>query len=85
VVFFAGLTVCIALLGQFALGISFLYGVAVSASITVALTMLASLMLLPALLGFFGAKVLSCRQRSAMRTTGPVAEEVTGFWWRSYC
>ncbi len=35
-VFFAGLTVCIALLGQFALGLSFLYGVAVSAAVTVA-------------------------------------------------
>jgi putative drug exporter of the RND superfamily len=81
-VFFAGLTVCIALLGQFALGVSFLYGVAVSAAITVALTMLASLTLLPALLGFFGNKVLSRRQRAQMRATGPVAEEVTGFWRR---
>ena len=54
-VFFAGLTVCIALLGQFALGLSFLYGVAVSATVTVLLTMLSSLTLLPALLGFVGA------------------------------
>ena len=66
-VFFAGITVCIALLGQFALGVSFLYGVAVSAAITVALTMLASLTLLPALLGFLGMKVLSRRQRAALR------------------
>ena len=50
-VFFAGITVCIALLGQFLLGISFLYGIALSAAITVALTMLASLTLLPALSG----------------------------------
>lgn len=81
-VFFAGITVCIALLGQFALGISFLYGVAVSASITVALTMAASLTLLPALLGFFGTKVLSRRQRATLEASGPVAEEVTGFWRR---
>jgi RND superfamily putative drug exporter len=81
-VFFAGITVCIALLGQFALGISFLYGIAVSAAITVALTMLGSLTLLPALLGFFGMKVLSRRQRAEMQATGPVAEEVTGFWRR---
>ena len=81
-VFFAGITVCIALLGQFALGISFLYGIAVSAAITVALTMVASLTLLPALLGFLGMKVLSRRQRAAMRETGPVAEEVTGLWRR---
>jgi putative drug exporter of the RND superfamily len=81
-VLFAGITVCIALLGQFALGVSFLYGVAVSAAITVALTMLASLTLLPALLGFLGPKVLSRRQRARLRVTGPVAEEVAGFWYR---
>jgi putative drug exporter of the RND superfamily len=81
-VFFAGITVCIALLGQFALGVSFLYGVAVSAAITVALTMVASLTLLPALLGFFGMKVLSRRERARLRASGPVAEEVTGVWRR---
>jgi RND superfamily putative drug exporter len=81
-VFFAGITVCIALLGQFALGVSFLYGIAVCAAITVALTMLASLTLLPALLGFFGLKVLSRRQRAKIQTSGPVAEEAAGFWYR---
>lgn len=81
-VFFAGLTVCIALLGQFALGVSFLYGVAVSASITVALTMLASLTLLPALLGFFGRRVLSRRERARLAATGPVGEKPQGFWYR---
>jgi RND superfamily putative drug exporter len=81
-VFFAGITVCIALLGQFALGVSFLYGVAVSASVTVALTMLASLTLLPAMLGFFGMHVLSRKQRKALAASGPVAEDVTGVWRR---
>jgi RND superfamily putative drug exporter len=81
-VFFAGITVCIALLGQFALGVSFLYGIAVSAALTVALTMLASLTLLPALLGFFGKRVFSRRQRTRMTATGAVSEEVTGFWKR---
>jgi RND superfamily putative drug exporter len=81
-VFFAGITVCIALLGQFALGVSFLYGVAVSAAITVALTMLSALTLLPALLGFFGMKVLSRKQRAQLIASGPVAEEVVGFWRR---
>ena len=81
-VLFAGITVCIALLGQFALGVSFLYGVAVSAAITVALTMLASLTLLPALLGFFGMKVLSRHQRARLREPDRLAEEVTGFWRR---
>ena len=35
-VLFAGITVCIALLGMFALGVSFLYGVAIAAAIAVA-------------------------------------------------
>jgi len=82
-VFFAGITVCIALLGQFALGVSFLYGVAVSSAVTVAMTMLASLTLLPALLSLFGLHVLSRRERRKLQATGPVAEEVTtGFWHR---
>jgi RND superfamily putative drug exporter len=65
-VFFAGITVCIALLGMFALGVSFLYGVAIAASIAVAFTVLAALTLLPAFLGFFGDRVLTRRQRRAL-------------------
>ena len=64
-VLFAGLTVCIALMGMFALGIGFLYGVAIAASITVLLTVISALTLLPALLGFFGARVL--RRNGAAR------------------
>jgi len=82
-VFFAGLTVAIALLGQFALGESFLDGAAVAATVTVALTMLASLTLLPALLGFIGPKVLSRRERRRISQSGPVAEAVSsGLWYR---
>ena len=81
-VFFAGITVCIALLGQFALGVSFLYGVAIGASITVAFTMLAALTLLPALLGFVGDKALSRRERRHLAGEGPISEEVAGFWYR---
>ncbi len=84
-VFFAGLTVCIALLGQFALGLSFLYGLAVSSSLTVLLTMLASITLLPSLLGFFGTKVLSRRQRARLRSEGPVDESLSGLWYRWSC
>jgi RND superfamily putative drug exporter len=62
-VMFAGITVCIALLGMFALGVSFLYGVAIAASIAVLFTVFASLTLLPALLGFFGARVLGRKAR----------------------
>jgi putative drug exporter of the RND superfamily len=56
-VVFAGLTVVIALLGMFALGVSFLYGLAIAASVAVLLVLAASITLLPALLGFFGRRV----------------------------
>ena len=65
-VLFAGLIVCIAMLGMFALGVSFLYGVAVAAAIAVAFTVLSALTLLPALLGFFGRLVLRRRERRAL-------------------
>ncbi len=81
-VLLAGLTVCIALLGQFALGVSFLYGLSVSSAIAVALTMATSLTFLPAMLGFLGPKVLSRRERAALATNGPASTEGGGFWLR---
>jgi RND superfamily putative drug exporter len=65
-VMFAGITVCIALLGMFTLGVSFLYGVAIAAAIAVLCTVITALTLLPALIGFFGVRVLSRRQRKAL-------------------
>jgi putative drug exporter of the RND superfamily len=78
-VFFAGITVCIAMLGMFALGISFLYGVAVSGALVVALTMLASLTVLPAMLGFIGMKALRPKDRARLATDGFVLTP-PGFW-----
>ena len=46
----AGSTVVIALLGMFATGVAFMYGLAIAAVIAVLLTLVASLTLLPALL-----------------------------------
>ena len=66
-VLFAGLIVCIAMLGMFTLGVSFLYGVAVGTSIAVAFTVIASLTLLPAMLGFFGTRVLRRSERRALK------------------
>ncbi len=66
-VFVAGLTVCIALLGMFALGLTFLYGVSLGAAFVVLLTMLSALTLLPAMLGFYGPKALSRRDRRTLR------------------
>ncbi|HUA11794.1 MAG TPA: MMPL family transporter [Solirubrobacteraceae bacterium] len=64
-VLFAGCTVVIALLGMIVLGISFLYGLAISASIGVLLMMLASLTLMPALLMFTGHRVARSGRRGA--------------------
>ncbi len=66
-VLFAGCTVVIALLGMMLLGVSFLYGVAISASIGVLLVMLASLTLLPALLTFAGKRLARPSRRARAR------------------
>jgi RND superfamily putative drug exporter len=81
-VLFAGIIVCIALLGMFALGVSFLYGLAVAAAIGVAFTMIAALTLLPALLSFIGPKVLSRKQKKSLAVNGPrvVGAGSKGFW-----
>ena len=57
----AGTTVVIALLGMFATGVNFMYGLAVASVIAVLLTMAASLTLLPALLSRFGARLVRPR------------------------
>ena len=81
-VLFAGIIVCIALLGMFALGVSFLYGLAVAAAIGVAFTMVAALTLLPAMLGFIGPKVMSRKQKRNLAENGPriVGADSKGFW-----
>jgi putative drug exporter of the RND superfamily len=56
-VLFAGTTVVIALLGMLLLGVSFLNGPAIASAAAVAVTMISSLTLLPALLGFWGKRV----------------------------
>jgi RND superfamily putative drug exporter len=70
--------VCIALLGQFALGVNFLYGPSAAAAIAVALTMVSSLTFLPAMLGFLGAKVLSRKERAALAGDGPAGPGAAG-------
>ena len=66
-VLFAGCTVVIALLGMMLLGVDFLYGVALSASIGVLLVMLGSLTLLPALLTFAGGRLVRPGRRARRR------------------
>jgi putative drug exporter of the RND superfamily len=81
-VLFAGCTVVIALLGMMLLGVDFLYGVAISASIGVLLVMLASLTLLPALLTLAGARVAvggrRARRRAAAREAAGEAAAAPG-------
>ncbi len=56
-VLFAGATVCVALLGLFAIGVDFLYGPALAASLAVLVTMFAALTLLPAMLSKVGHNI----------------------------
>ncbi|MFE1904745.1 MMPL family transporter [Streptomyces gardneri] len=78
-VVFAGATVCIALLGMLILRLSFLNGVAIAASLTVVLTVAASVTLLPALLSLIGMRALSRRERRTLAERGPQPELPTGF------
>ncbi|MFF8838866.1 MMPL family transporter [Streptomyces sp. NPDC015130] len=78
-VVFAGATVCIALLGMLILRLSFLNGVAIAASLTVVLTVAASVTLLPALLSLIGMRALSRRERRILAERGPQLELPTGF------
>ncbi|MCH0537995.1 MMPL family transporter [Streptomyces sp. MUM 203J] len=78
-VVFAGATVCIALLGMLILRLGFLNGVAIAASLTVLLTVAASITLLPALLSFIGMRALSRRERRRLNEHGPEPELPTGF------
>ena len=60
-VLFAGSTVIIALLGLFVLGVTFFYGLAIAAAVTVLVVMLAALILLPALSSALGRHTLGLR------------------------
>jgi RND superfamily putative drug exporter len=81
-VLFAGLTVIIALLGQFALGVEFLYGLAVASSLAVLMTMLAALSVLPALLSRFGERIGRRRTPRLARATSSPMRASGGFWVR---
>lgn len=77
-VLFAGGTVCIALAGMLVTNLRFLDGVVIGTSLTVVLSVLAATTLLPALLGFLGARVLSRKQRRLLAATGPEPERSSG-------
>jgi len=62
-VVFAGLTVVVSLLGMLLIGLPFISGLGVGAATTVAITMVASITLLPGLLGMVGDRVEVSRVR----------------------
>jgi putative drug exporter of the RND superfamily len=65
-VMFAGITVCVALLGMITVGVSVLSGAAIAASIAVLFPMMAAQTLLPALVRIVGKRTLTRRQRAAL-------------------
>jgi putative drug exporter of the RND superfamily len=74
---FAGTTVVISLMGMLTMQVSFVGGLAVGAATVVAITVVASLTLLPALLGFAGQKVEITRWRGLI-AAGLVALALVG-------
>ena len=76
-VLFAGTTVVISLLGMLTMRLQFVTGLAMGAATTVLMTMLASVTLLPALLGFVGEKLEVTRWRGII-ATGLVALALLG-------
>ena len=78
----AGTTVIIALLGMFATGVSFMYGLAIASVLAVLLVMAASLTVLPALLSSFGEKVARPSRRARRREAR--GEPPRGSAWRSW-
>jgi outer membrane protein assembly factor BamB len=79
-IIFAGLTVVIALLGMFALGVALLNGVAISAALAVLFVLAASLTLLPALLTIFGHRI--GRPSLLARRRGTAPPDRSTFWTR---
>src|SRR5690606_4448996 len=65
-VLFAGTTVVISLLGMLLIGMTFVSGLALGAALVVAITVAASLTLLPALLGFAGDKIERTKWRGLL-------------------
>ncbi|MGH2475886.1 MAG: MMPL family transporter, partial [Candidatus Limnocylindrales bacterium] len=76
-VVFAGATVVVSLLGMLLMGIGFIGGLGITASLTVLVTVVASVTLLPALLGLAGDKIERTRWRGLI-AAGFVALALVG-------
>ncbi len=76
-VVFAGTTVVISLMGMLVMGVAFVSGLAIGAAVVVAVTAVASITLLPALLGYAGSRVELTRWRGLI-AAGLVAVGLIG-------
>jgi RND superfamily putative drug exporter len=76
-VVFAGSTVVVSLLGMLIMQLSFISGMAIGMAVVVAMTLVASLTLLPALLGFAGERVELTRWRGLI-AAGLIAVGLVG-------
>jgi len=89
-VLFAGGTVIVALLGLVILNVGFLTGLGIAAAVTVFLTVMAAMTLLPALLATMGRRVLRKSERAATGSLAPTGVGAAsdavpgrpGFWTR---
>ncbi|HQZ34854.1 MAG TPA: MMPL family transporter [Ilumatobacteraceae bacterium] len=77
-VIFAGITVMISLLGLFIMGLSFVRGLAVAGATGVLVMMIASVTLLPALLGFTGNRIHTTSRAAAAAVSLIVICGITG-------
>lgn len=83
-VFFAGLTVIIALTGLAVVGIPLLTEMGVAAAVTVALAVLVALTLMPALIGFAGLQVLGRRLERRTKSSEEPARRTVWFRWPTF-
>ncbi|MFI6375673.1 MMPL family transporter [Streptomyces sp. NPDC050546] len=81
-VVFAGLTVVVALLGMLTLNVGIINGMAIGAAVTVVLTVLAAITLLPAMLAMIGPRVLSKKERREVAGQAWPSADRTGLWGR---
>ncbi|HET9094007.1 MAG TPA: MMPL family transporter [Solirubrobacteraceae bacterium] len=80
----AGTTVIIALLGMFATGVTFMYGLSIASVLAVLLVLAASLTLVPALLSRFGERVARPSRSARRRAAEPTGIEHHDPAWRRW-
>lgn len=80
-VLFAGCTVVISLLGMFMLGLNLIYGFAIGAVLAVLMVMLASVTLVPAIIGFAGPKLAARQRRRARRRELAGTRQTVSYRW----